>query len=146
MQEKQTGGKEILLGIDYGKSHIGVAFGRNGLVQPIKVLQKANESTAIHEITRLAIENRVKTIVVGLPLTVDGAETLQSQAVRKFARLLRTFSKKQIFFQNEYGTTAEAAEASLNQNISLGKRRFKDHLAAAIILKKYFSAFREQVP
>lgn len=129
---------EILMGIDYGEKNIGVSFGRNNLVSPLKVVSSANIQTAIHEIARLAQQNHVTKIVVGLPLTGAGKETQISIKTRKFAKLLKIFTKKPVEFYNEYLSTKESEEAALSQGFSRNKRHSIDHLSAAIILKRYY--------
>lgn len=129
---------EILLGVDFGLSKIGLALGRNDLVMPISEINGKNELSAIHEITRVALENKVTTIVLGLPLSADGKEGYQARKVRRFAKLLRTISKKPIGYANEYRSTQEAIEEGHDKSLlSVGHN--DDSLAAALILKRYYN-------
>ena len=127
------------IGIDYGLTNIGVAMGRNGLVVPIKVIAGKSESEAIHEITRIAMENNAVKIVVGLPLSSQGKETQQSLKTRKFAKLLKIFTKKPVELYDEHSSTKEALSEAISTGISQKHRGIKDHLSAALILKRYFS-------
>jgi putative holliday junction resolvase len=129
---------EILLGVDYGSSRIGLAFGRKGLVEPLKVVSGKNDTVAINEISRVSLENRITKIVVGLPLTYDGKETLQSKEVRRFAKLLKIRLKKPIVFVDEYGSSKESVRSMLGLGVAKKARRTIDHYAAAVILKSYF--------
>ncbi len=128
----------IFMGIDYGERNIGIALGRNGLATPIKIIPGKNIPTALHEISRMAIENRISKFVVGLPLDHQGKETKQSLATRKFVKLLRIYTKKPVDLQNETGTSREALAVSIDSGIPMTRRALLDHVSAALILRHYF--------
>ena len=138
MSEKSKS-DETLLGIDYGETNIGVALGRNGIATPIQIVSGKNSATAINELARISIENKVDRFVLGLPLNHDGKETKQSLAVRTFAKLLKIRTKRPVEFQDERGTSIEALEQSIEMGIPMKKRNMKDHLSAALILKHFYS-------
>ena len=129
--------EEVLLGIDHGDKRIGLAFGRSELVSPLHVLKDMDDGTAINEISRVCKENKVTKIVIGLPLDGEGKETLQSKKVRRFAKMLRIYIKLPQEFVNESDTTQESMEASLTYGMSGKSGQAIDHIAAAMILKKY---------
>lgn len=126
------------LGIDYGASNIGVALGKDGFVTPLKIIDGKNRNLAISELIRLALENKVESFVIGLPLTGDGKETAQSLKNRHFAKLLRIKSKKKVIFCDEEGTTQEALGSLIDTGSPSKKRGRSDNVAAAIILKRFF--------
>ncbi|RJR26882.1 Holliday junction resolvase RuvX [candidate division WWE3 bacterium] len=130
---------ETLLGIDYGEANIGVALGRNGIATPVQIVSGKNSATAINELARISIENKVDKFILGLPLDHYGKETKQSLAVRAFAKLLKIRTKKPVEFQDENGTSIEALEQSIEMGIPMKKRNMKDHLSAALILRHYYS-------
>jgi putative Holliday junction resolvase len=131
--------KDILLGVDFGETNIGIALGRNGLVSPLRVVSGKNVQNAISEISRLAQENHVDMIVVGLPLTGSGKETQMSIKTRKFAKLLKIFTKKHVELFDEFLSTTEAIEESITKGVPQKKRSLIDHISAALILKRYYS-------
>jgi putative holliday junction resolvase len=130
--------ENVLLAIDHGGSNIGLAFGRDGFVSPIGVVSNANEHEAIKEISKIALENRVNKIIIGIPRTADGKETKQSLQVRKFTKLLKGHLKIQTDFVDEYATSKEAVRASIEMGISQKNRKSVDDISAALILKRYF--------
>lgn len=132
--------QDILIGIDYGDTNIGIALGRNGFVSPITIISGKNTLEAINEITRTALENKAVGFVVGLSLTADGKETIQSKKIRRFTKLLKSISKKQIVFLNEFMTSQEAYLEAMETDVSSKRGALKDHLAAALILKKYYNS------
>lgn len=129
---------ETVLGIDYGDRNIGVALGKNGFASPLSIVQGTNIMTAIHELTRLALENKVSKFVVGIALTSDGKETQQSLEIRKFAKMLKIISKKPVKFVNEFDSSNEAHADRAFYGVSTRRNAPSDHVSAAIILKRYF--------
>ncbi len=133
-----TAEKETLLGIDYGSANIGLAFGKEGVVAPLKVVDGKNAESALDELTRIILENEVDRLIVGLPLTVDGKETPQSLEVRKFVKLLKIRVKKPVVFVNEYESTKDSVQHMLRMGYSKKSRRVADDFSAAVILKQYY--------
>lgn len=133
-----------ILGVDYGETNIGLALGNNGVVAPLKVIPGNDLNSAAYAINKIIVENNIKTIVLGIPLTAENKETRKSIIVRRFAKLLKTVTKRPVVFQNEYGSSIEALNEALTINISRKKRKSNDHLAAALILKMYYSEFEKE--
>lgn len=131
---------KIVLGIDYGEARIGLAFGRNGFVSPLAVVTARNEMTAIHEIIRVALENKVDLFVVGLPLGYGHRETIQSNKVRLFSKRLKVFSKKPVEFADEYNSSNEGLENALEEGINKKARSITDQYSAAVILKSFYES------
>jgi putative transcription antitermination factor YqgF len=127
-----------ILGIDYGETNIGTALGRNGIVSPLKIIPAKDINSALYEINRIVIENQVGTLLLGLPLSSEDKETRKSIAVRKFAKTLKTVTKRPVIFQNEFGSSKEALQEAISLGFSMKKRRTNDHLAAALVLKRYY--------
>lgn len=140
IKKKPSKKESIFLGIDYGESNIGLAFGRGGLASPIKIISGKDTDTAVEEIVRVILENNVSKIVMGLPLTVDEKETPQSLEARKFAKVLKIKLKKPILFVNEYETSVDAGKSMLSLGFSRKRSKKHDHFSAALILRKYFEA------
>ena len=128
-----------ILGVDYGETNIGLALGNNVVVAPLKVIPGNDLNSAAYAINKIIVENNIKTIVLGIPLTAENKETRKSIIVRRFAKLLKTVTKRPVVFQNEYGSSIEALNEALTINISRKKRKSNDHLAAALILKMYYN-------
>lgn len=131
--------EESLLGIDYGSANIGLAFGSVGLVLPLRVVSGKNEASAVTEISRVIVENKIDKVVIGLPLTLNGKDTSVSGNVRRFSKLLKTRVGIPVEFVNEYGTTIGSIEAAVEMGVPQKKRREIDHLSASLILKRYYS-------
>ena len=126
------------IGIDYGETNIGVALGKNGLVNPISVLSGKTPQVAINELNKLALNNKVECFVVGIPLTAEGKETKKSLKIRQFSKLLRVYSKKKVVFQDEHHSSMDAQKEILSEGLSKKNRHTIDHYSAALILKRFF--------
>lgn len=138
MTNPKTLKDKILLGIDYGETNIGLAFGRNGLASPLSIISGKDASTAVNEIMRTAIENRVDQIIIGLPLTYDNKETNQSKKVRTFVKILKIYFKKPVQFVNEYDSSNDSFDESVSIGVPKKKRRKVDNYSAALIIKKFY--------
>ena len=121
------------LGIDYGAKRIGLAVGDTDtrLAQPLATVAPAELAAVI------AREGPFEQVIVGLPRSLDGHETPQTLAVRRFSDDI-LWSKLHIepLFQDEAGTSS-MAEERLKES---GKRYDKadiDAEAATIILQDY---------
>lgn len=134
----ETKRDETILGVDYGETNVGLAFGRNGLVSPIRTVSGKNVHEAIGEINKTAIQNHCARVIIGLPLNYDNRETAESRKVRHFTNLLKVFLKAPIEFENEYGSSKESFEEALRMGIPQKRRRVIDHFSAAMILKNYY--------
>ncbi len=99
------------LGIDHGDTRIGIAatddFGI--LAYPVETLDQS-KGDAIERIVRLAEIRRIHTLVVGLPLRMDGSEGSSAAKVRAFAGQLRErIPTVPLVFVDETLTTSSAA-------------------------------------
>ena len=75
------------LALDVGDRRIGLAVGddAHGLSRPLRTLVRRSVIKDLAEIERIAREEAVDALVIGLPLTLGGAEGHQAERVRHFA-------------------------------------------------------------
>ena len=100
------------LGIDHGDARIGIAatddFGI--LAHPVETIDQS-KGDAIERIARLAEIRQIHTLVVGLPVRMDGSEGSSAVKVRAFAdRLRERLPTLPLVFVDETLTTSSAAE------------------------------------
>jgi putative Holliday junction resolvase len=76
-----------LLGIDLGRSRIGLAIGdtTTGDVRPLVTLRRSAPERDAASISTLFAEQRIDEVVVGLPLMLDGSEGEQAAETRAWA-------------------------------------------------------------
>lgn len=132
------------MALDYGDARTGVAISDLlcTIVGSTTVVNSHNTDKAIADIVRLAKENMVGEIVVGLPRNMDGTEGARAQLCREFASRLEEATGLKITMWDERRTTVEAHNI-LSQHNYHGKKRKNtvDAVAASLILEGYL-AFR----
>lgn len=99
------------LGIDFGDARIGIAatddFGI--LAHPVETIDRAR-SEPLQRIADLAKARKIRTLVVGLPLRMDGSEGDAAAKVRDFAARLHTLlAELPMVFVDESLTTSNAS-------------------------------------
>ena len=128
------------LGIDHGEARIGIAatddFGI--LAHPVETIDQA-KGDAIERIARLTEIRGIRTLVVGLPIRMDGTEGSSAAKVRAFAdRLRERIPTIPLVFVDETLTTATAAgklrEAGRNAK---QQKAIIDQAAAVEILNQW---------
>ena len=99
-----------------------------------------NTEKAIADIVRLAQENQVGEIVVGLPKNMDGTEGVRAELCREFADKLAQATGLPVSMWDERRTTVEAHNI-LSQHNYHGKKRKDtvDAVAASLILEGYLA-------
>ena len=75
------------LALDVGDRRIGLAVGddAHGLSRPLRTLVRRSVVKDLAEIERIAREEAVDALLIGLPLTLSGDEGYQAERVRRFA-------------------------------------------------------------
>jgi len=106
--------------------------------QGLPTLQRTNIRTDLAELDRLAEENDVRLILMGLPLHMSGDESRQSEYTRDFAARLTERTGREVRFWDERMTSVEAGRVLRDSGISIAKRaRAVDQLAAQILLESF---------
>ena len=137
-----------IMGIDYGDARTGVAISDLlcTIVGSTYVVPSRNREKAIADIVRLAKENQVEQIVVGLPRNMDGSEGPRAELCRAFAEQLRQATGLPVAMWDERRTTVEAHNI-LSQHNYHGKKRKEtvDAVAASLILEGYLAYRKRQL-
>ena len=127
-----------IMGIDYGDARTGVAISDLlcSIVGSTTVIPSRNSEKAIADIVKLAKDNMVGEIVVGLPRNMDGTEGARAELCRAFADKLAEASGLPVKMWDERRTTVEAHNI-LSQHNYHGKKRKNtvDAVAASLILE-----------
>ena len=120
------------LGIDYGAKRMGMAVAdrETGIAIPRGVMTRENDAAAIGKIVAMIGDERIGSVVIGLPLAHDGGETGESREVRAFAEELKEKISVPVEFENEMFTTRMATHKGV-------RKKDIDAASAAIILQSY---------
>ena len=135
-----------IMGIDYGDARTGVALSdlMCSIVGSTQVVPSRNKQKAIADIVRIAKENDVGEIVVGLPKNMDGTEGPRAELCREFAEELVQATGLPVTMWDERRTTVEAHNILSQHNYHGQKRKNTvDAVAASLILEGYL-AFRRR--
>ena len=131
-----------IMGIDYGDARTGIALSDLlcSIVGSTTVIPSRNREKAIADIVRIARENEVGQLVVGLPRNMDGTEGTRAQLCREFAQELETATGLPVKMWDERRTTVEAHNILSQHNYHGQKRKNTvDAVAASLILEGYLA-------
>ena len=134
-----------IMGIDYGDARTGVAISDLlcSIVGTTYVVPSRNREKAVADIVRLARENEVGQIVVGLPKNMDGTEGPRAALCREFADILHQETGLEVAMWDERRTTVEAHNILSDHNYHGKKRKNTvDAVAASLILEGYLAYLR----
>ena len=138
-----------ILGLDVGDKTVGFAVS-----DPLGII-----ATGVTTIERVGIrkdtgkvidyirEYGCETVVMGLPLSLDDTDSIQTQKVRDFRTMLENKLRStglpnvKIVWQDERFSTCEAEEVLIEANMSRqDRKKIIDRQAAIIILQRYLDA------
>lgn len=135
-----------VLGFDFGEKRIGVALGEHllGIAHPLTTINTEINNDRFRIIGDLIAEWKPVTLVVGLPLTLDGEEHQLTLLCKRFANRLEGRFRLPVVMVDERLTSAEASQ-TLN-GLGIGGRKQKpmiDQVAAQHILQSYFDGLSQ---
>jgi putative holliday junction resolvase len=122
-----------VLALDHGSARCGAAISdpSGTLATPLRAVERPNTKKGVAAVARLAEESGAERIVVGLPLTLAGAEGEQAGRARTFAERLERRVSIPVELYDERMTT-RLAERS-------GGHGDADSRAAAHLLESYLA-------
>ncbi len=126
----------VRIGVDVGKARVGVACSdRDGLLAtPVETLTRDSKTLAV--LQTLVTELEPLEIVVGLPLSLSGADTASTTDAREFAVSLAAATGIPVRLVDERLTTVSAQRALHDAGRrAKGSRPVIDQVAAVIILQ-----------
>jgi putative Holliday junction resolvase len=133
-------GHSAVFGLDLGEKTIGVAVSdvMRSVATPVALIHKRKFTEEAKELFALMDGRHSKTIVIGLPLNMDGTEGVRCQSNRAFARnLLRLRPELDIAFWDERMSTMAVNRMLIDELDMTRARRAEvvDRAAAAYILQ-----------
>lgn len=131
-----------IMGIDYGDARTGIALSDLlcSIVGSTTVIHSRNREKTVAEICKIAKENAVGEIVMGLPKNMDGTEGPRAQLCREFAALVEEATGISVKLWDERRTTVEAHNILSEHNYHGKKRKNTvDAVAASLILEGYLT-------
>jgi putative transcription antitermination factor YqgF len=134
-----------VVGIDLGEQRVGVAVSdsEGAVASPYRVIQRSGDRARDHaEIARIVAEVGAGTVVVGLPLSLDGTEGPAAGAARAEVESLATAVDVPVETHDERLTSVSAGRSLARSGLARGARRTArrgsvDKVAAAIMLQSW---------
>ncbi len=131
------------LGLDVGSKTVGVALSDALRItaQALTTVRRTNQRDDLLALRKLVQENEVTTLVVGLPLHMNGSEGDSAAAARKLGDALGEDTQLPVIYWDERLSTTEAQRVLLEGNVSRKKRKeVIDQVAAALILQGWLDS------
>lgn len=131
-------GKGRLGGLDVGSKTIGLAYCDAGwtIASPAETLTRGKFTADVAILQQRCREQRLTGFVLGLPLSLDGSMSPQTQSLRTFARNLHAVLALPILLWDERWSTVAVTRTLLDADTSRARRaELVDKLAAAYILQ-----------
>ena len=137
------------LGIDYGDSRVGLAITDElGITaQGLETIHhNGNDKKVLKRLEEIFNEYEIDTIVVGLPINMDGTKAERVQVTEKFIHKLRCkFNKVKIEEIDERLTTVAAHRTMNYLNINKNeKKNIVDTISAVYILETYMNKLKNE--
>jgi len=137
-----------VLALDLGEKRVGAAISDQRLItiKRLEPLKRSNWKRLLQDVRHLLERFDAQTIVVGLPLKMDGTEGVAAENVRRLALNLARSVEQPVYLQDERLTSVEAME-----NLKAEGRKVEeipalvDGEAAALLLRDFLSSDQERL-
>ena len=134
-----------ILGIDYGDARVGTAITDElGITaQGLETINyNGNDKEVLAKIEELTQKYQISTIVVGMPINMNGTKTERVEKTQKFIHKLKCkFNKIKIQTVDERLTTVQAYKTMNDLGIKpKNKKKIVDTISAVYILETYMNS------
>ncbi|UCH12471.1 MAG: Holliday junction resolvase RuvX [Candidatus Omnitrophota bacterium] len=132
--------QQRIMALDVGDKRIGVAVSdeTNIISTAVDVIERRTLKQDIERIKDFTKEYKIGKIIVGLPLTMKGTKSIQTEKVNKFIDILGEMINIPVLSFDERLSTAQGERLLIKADISRRKRKkLIDKIAAQIILQTY---------
>ena len=147
-----------ILALDYGRTKIGLAMAdaKARIAEPFDTMERINRNEDMRRLRELVRDEKVKQIVVGLPLRLDGTLSEMAEEVTGFAERVRkqvgvpvelvderlTSWEAERILEEELGRRLKtpAAQQGRRKAVKPGDGKYSvDAVAAMVILREYLT-------
>lgn len=131
-----------ILALDPGDVHTGTALTDEALIlaSPFKTVKTEELDNFL---TQLFFQENIEKVVIGMPKTLGGKISQQTEKVEKLKKELEKKFPEKIWISWDERLTSKSATQIQKQNKSVNKNQVHS-LAAAIILESYLEKLRFQ--
>ena len=136
-----------ILGIDYGEARVGIAITDqlNITVQGLETIQRnGSDKVILRRLDEIFEEYEVDTIVVGMPLNMNGTMSERAKITEQFVHKLKCkYNKMEIHTIDERLTTVEAHKTMNFLEVNKNKKKnIVDTISAVYILETYLNKLK----
>jgi putative pre-16S rRNA nuclease len=147
--------RRYILGVDYGKTRIGLAIADDDrrLPRPLGTLTRVNRNEDMRRLREIVGDHHVMQVVVGLPLRLDGTRGEMAEEAERFARRIAkqigvpveliderlTSWEAERLLEEQSGRTLHVAKTSYKRGKPASAKPSVDAVAAAVILQEYLA-------
>lgn len=131
-----------ILALDVGDVRIGVAVSdpTGTIAQPLEVYRRVGYGPDSRYVAELCRRMGCESVLLGLPLNMDGSEGPQAQKVKDFGAVLEKAGLT-VRYQDERLTTVMAEAVLIDSGVRReDRRRHVDKLAATVILEQWLAS------
>ena len=128
------------MGIDYGDVRIGIAFSDllGIIANGYESYTRIDLDKDLDYLTKLAKNNEVDEIIMGLPINMDGTEGERAIKTREFGSLLEEKSGLKVKYVDERLTSVSAERLLIEADVRReNRKKVIDKISATIILQSY---------
>ena len=132
-----------VLGLDFGERRIGLALSDplRIIAKPLTIIDRKKTADHISRISEIISERKITSIVVGLPLTLKGGYSKQTEIVLAFIDQLKSELHIPIMTVDERLSSVAAEKSLQAQAVKTGHNKGRvDETAAAIVLQEYLDS------
>ena len=137
-----------VLALDLGSKRVGVAISDSLSISinRLEAIQRTNWKQLLRDVEKLALRFDAKTLVIGLPLKLNGSLGDAALATRETALKFARSLKLPVYLQDERLSSAEAEENLRAAGARAeGIGRLVDSEAAALILRDFLASDQERL-
>ena len=136
-----------ILGIDYGEARVGIAITDqlNITVQGLETIQRnGSDKVILRRLDEIFEKYEVDTIVVGMPLNMNGTMSERAKITEQFVHKLKCkYNKMEIHTIDERLTTVEAHKTMNFLEVNKNKKKnIVDTISAVYILETYLNELK----
>ena len=127
------------IGIDFGLSKVGLSISDplKIISIPLKVIKYKNRKELLSKLQEIALENDVKSFVIGYPLNMNNKKNEMTKLVDDLFVELKNLNFN-VFLQDERLSSESAKKIMREQNIKTGNNKEHiDLIASTIILQSF---------
>jgi len=136
-----------ILALDYGDRRVGVAvsdpLGYTAQGLPTIIYQKLPE--LLNKLSSLIEKWRIRQLLVGIPLTMNGQERGRAEITKEFVQELKRKFHLPVVLWDERLSSTEAKKIAVKLGIKTGYNKQQiDRIAAVLILQGYLDSQQER--